>query len=175
MKTFFKAKFALFPLAVFITLIAYASATVAVTAGFAAALVVCALRLYSGQIKNFEIAVLIVLATLAAGMVAAPGAVSPIAIPLAFVGFSIYALATVVLRRPWTAEFSRAAYPHATENPLFIRINMIISSMWAALFLLLALAHLLRAGPAVTYGIVVAGGLASVYGPRLLGSKSDGT
>jgi hypothetical protein len=45
---------------------------------------------------------------------------------------------------------------------------MILSALWAALFVLLALAHMLSAGIIVTYGIVVAGGLASIFGPRIL-------
>jgi hypothetical protein len=171
MKTFFKAKFALFPLAVFITLIAYVSPTIAVTAGFAVALIVCAWRLYSGHIKNFEVAVLAVFTALATGVFIAPGLVGPVAISLAFVGFSTYALASVVLRRPWTSEFSSAAYPQAGASPLFIRINMILSALWAVLFLLLALAHMLSAGIVVTYGIVVAGALASIFGPRILGTR----
>jgi hypothetical protein len=125
MKTFFRAKFALFPLAVFITLIGYVSPALAISVGLAVALIVCAWRVYSGQIKNFELAVLVVFAALSTGVSLAPDRVGPLAIPLAFIGFSIYAFGTVVLRRPWTIEFSRAAYPHDTEKPLFIRINML--------------------------------------------------
>jgi len=166
-KTFFRVKFALFPLAVFITLIAYVSSTIAITSGFSVALVVCAWRLYSGQIKNFEIAVLAVFAALAVGIFLAPGLVGPVAIPLAFAGFSAYAVTTVLLRQPWTSEFSRAAYPQqAGDSPLFVRINMILSALWALLFLLLALAHMLSAGLIVTYGIVVVGAFASIFGPR---------
>jgi len=167
-KTFFRAKFALFPLAVFITLIAYVSPTIAITTGFAVALVVCAWRFYSGQIKNFEVAVLAVFTALASGVFLAPGLVGPVAIPLAFIGFTAYAVATVVRRQPWTSEFSRAAYPQAGDSPLFSRINMILSALWAVLFLLLALAHMLSAGLIVTYGIVVVGAFASIVGPRML-------
>jgi hypothetical protein len=47
---------------------------------------------------------------------------------------------------------------------------MILSGLWAVLFLLLALAHMLSAGVVVTYGIVVAGALASIFGPKILGT-----
>ncbi|MGZ3311088.1 MAG: amine oxidase, partial [Xanthobacteraceae bacterium] len=67
--------------------------------------------------------------------------------------------------RPWTAEFSRAAYPGADENPVFVLVNMILSALWGGLFLLLALAHAWKAGGIVTTGIVVVGAVASILGP----------
>ena len=77
--------------------------------------------------------------------------------PLAFIGLGLFSIATVLSGRPWTAEFSRAAYPGADENPVFVLVNMILSALWGVLFLLLALAHALKAGGIVTTGIVVVG------------------
>ena len=51
---------------------------------------------------------------------------------------------------------------------MFVLVNMILSALWGVLFLLLALAHALKAGGLVTTGIVVAGAVASILGPGFL-------
>jgi phytoene dehydrogenase-like protein len=168
MKTFFTVKFALLPIAIFIFLIIRGMPAAAIGAGFVAALIVCAWRLYVRDIKTLEIATLAILGALAGGALLAPDFVIGHAVPLAFAGLGVFAIATVVLRRPWTAEFSRAAYPGAAADPLFVSVNMILSALWGVLFLLLALAHALKAGGIVTTGIVVAGALASILGPKFL-------
>ena len=87
---------------------------------------------------------------------------------LAFFGLGVFASASVIWRRPWTAEFSRADYSGAAASPIFTSINMIISGIWAALFLLLALAGAVKAGFAVTAAIVVVGAVTSIFTPVLL-------
>lgn len=168
MKTFFTVKFALLPIAIFIFLLVRGMPAAAIAAGFIVSAAVCVWRRAAGELKNLEIATLAIFAALAAGMFLSPSLVAREAIPLAFVGLALYAIVTVILRKPWTAEFSRAAYAEATRDPLFLSINMLLSALWAALFLLLALAHDLKAGGLVTTAIVFFGAVASIVGPRFL-------
>lgn len=168
MKTFFTVKFALLPIAIFIFLIIRGMPAAAIGAGFIVALIVCAWRLYVRDIKTLEIATLAILGALAGGALLAPDFVIGHAVPLAFAGLGVFAIVTVVLRKPWTAEFSRAAYPGAAADPLFVSVNMILSALWGVLFLLLALAHAWKAGGLVTTGIVVAGAVASILGPGFM-------
>ena len=168
MKTFFTVKFALLPIAIFVFLIVRGMPAAAIGGGFVVALIVCAWRLYARDIKMLEIAALVIFSALAAGMFLARDVVVPNAVPLGFIGLGLFSIATVFLGRPWTAEFSRAAYPGADENPVFVLVNMILSALWGVLFLLLALAHALKAGGIVTTGIVVAGAVASILGPGFL-------
>jgi phytoene dehydrogenase-like protein len=168
MKTFFTVKFALLPIAVFVFLIVRGMPAAAIGAGFAVALIVCAWRLYVHDIKTLEVAALAIFGALACGILVAHDVVAANAVPLAFAWLGVFSIATVLLRKPWTAEFSRAAYPGAEENPVFVLVNMILSGLWGVLFLLLALAHALRAGSIVTTAIVLAGAAASILGPRFL-------
>jgi phytoene dehydrogenase-like protein len=168
MKTFFTVKFALLPLAIFVFLIVRGMPAAAIGAGFIVALIVCAWRLHARDIKSLEIAALAIFGALAAGLLVAPHFVVGNAVPLAFAGLGLFSIATVLLRRPWTAEFSRTAYPEAVDNPLFALVNMILTGLWGVLFLLLALAHAQKAGAGVTTAIVVAGALASILGPQFL-------
>ena len=174
MKTFFTVKFALLPIAIFVFLIVRGMPAAAIGAGFVVALIVCAWRLYARDIKMLEIAALAIFGALAAGMFLARDVVVANAVPLAFVGLGVFSIATVLSGRPWTAEFSRAAYPGADENPVFVLVNMILSALWGVLFLLLALAHALKAGGIVTTGIVVVGAVASILGPGFLVADGAG-
>jgi phytoene dehydrogenase-like protein len=168
MKTFATVKLALLPIAIFILLTIRGMPAAAIGAGFIAALLVCAWRLYVRDIRTLEIAMLAILGALAGGMLLAPDFVVDHAVPLAFAGLALFAIATVVVRKPWTAEFSRAAYPEAFADPLFLSVNMILSALWGGLFLLLALAEVWKAGGFVVIGIVAAGAVASILGPGFL-------
>jgi hypothetical protein len=131
MKTFFTVKFALLPIAVFVFLIVRGAPAAAIGAGFMVSGVVCAWRLYAREIKSLEIATFAIFGALAAGIFLARDFVVAEALPLSFVGLGVFSLVTVALRKPWTAEFSRAAYPDAADNPVFILVNMILSALWA--------------------------------------------
>jgi phytoene dehydrogenase-like protein len=144
MKTFFTVKFALLPIAIFVFLIVRGIPAAAIGAGFIVALIVCAWRLYVRDIKTLEIATLVIFGALAAGLLFARDVVVTNAVPLAFAGLGVFSIATVLLRKPWTAEFSRAAYPEAAESPIFVLVNMILSALWGALFLLLGPRFLVR-------------------------------
>jgi len=126
------------------------------------------LALLYGEIKTLEIVVLAIFAALTTAYCVRADFIAAHAIPLSFLALSFFALTTVVLRRPWTAEFSRAAYPDAAGSPIFISVNMILSALWGALFVLLALAYSWKLGSIVTTGIVVVGAIATVFGPKFM-------
>ena len=128
MKTFFTVKFALLPIAIFVFLIVQGMPAAAIGAGFVVALIVCAWRLHVRDIKTLEIATLAIFGALAAGLLFARDVVVTNAVPLAFTGLGVFSIVTVSLRKPWTAEFSRAAYPEAAESPIFVLVNMILSA-----------------------------------------------
>jgi all-trans-retinol 13,14-reductase len=168
MKTFVNVNFALLPLAIFSILLATTTPATAIYAALIVSMIICAWRLASGLRRLLEFAMLAIFASLTIGFHLFPTAVGANALALAFAELGAFAIATVAMRRPWTAEFSGADYPGAASNPIFVSVNMIVSGIWGVLFLLLALAGLLKAGTAVTIAIVVFGAVASTLGPKFL-------
>lgn len=65
---------------------------------------------------------------------------------------ALIALGSLIVRRPFTLGLARQSMPReAWDNPLFLRVNVIISAVWAAAFTagclaLVALAHSSAAG-----------------------------
>jgi hypothetical protein len=167
--TFFSVKLTLLPLAVFIALVAggwpMLACLVALTISF---IVAFWRRLGSGKIRNLEWTVVAIFGALTVAVLLLPDVFKPHVAPLAFVALAAYATATVLLRRPWTMEFSRAAYLESANTPVFMRINMILSTLWAVLFLLIAVDFAFHGGFIAKSAIVGIGAAASVYGPNLL-------
>jgi len=168
MKTFLNVNLALLPFAIFAILVARGTPAIAIDAGLVASLLIGAWRLYRRQLKILELAALSIFGLLTVAVLLLPDFVGAQATALALLGLGLFAAATVVLRQPWTAEFSRADYPNAASNPIFVSVNMILSGIWAALFLLLALASALKAGLSVTIAIILVGTVTSIFGPKLL-------
>jgi len=54
------------------------------------------------------------------------------------------------------------------ESPIFEAVNIALSGTWGLLFLLLALAHMLRTSALSTTAVIVAGALISIFAPKLL-------
>src|SRR5512138_3136856 len=113
MSTFLNVNFALLPIAIFSVLFARGMPEVAVRAGFLASVVIATWRAYRSEARMLEYAILLIFAALAFGVFLWPHSVAAQALPLVFAGLGVFALGTVLLRRPWTLEFSRAA--HAGE------------------------------------------------------------
>lgn len=76
--------------------------------------------------------------------------------------------ASVALGRPWTMLFSRAQWTGTHRDPLFLRVNAIMSGSWAAMFLYLAAVRALQAPPAASWHPLVAASLLSVVLPAFL-------
>ncbi len=168
MKTFITVKFALAPFVVFWALLGLSTPGAALAAGLVLSMAGSVWRFHRREIKSLEIGGLAIFASLGLAYVIAPQFVGANALPLSFIGLGLVALATVAWRKPWTADYSRAAFAQAAESPIFQAVNMALSGLWGVLFLLIAAAHMLHAGPWITTGIVVAGALISIFGPKLL-------
>ncbi len=167
-KTFFTVKFALAPFVVFWALLDFASPGTAIAAGLILALAGGAWRWHRREIKNLEIGGLAIFLGLGLANLIAPQWTGTQAASLSFVGLGLVCLVTVALRKPWTADYSRAAFAEAAESPIFQAVNMALSALWGVLFLLLALARTLQAGVLLTTAIVVIGALISIFGPKLM-------
>ena len=72
------------------------------------------------------------------------------------------------MKRPWTADYSRAAFAAELASPVFFLVNMMISGLWAALFLVDSAILALQLGGLATTAVFVFGALASIYGPNAL-------
>jgi hypothetical protein len=167
-KTFLTVKFALLPLAIFIALVTYGWPVLACMVALTVSFIVALWRLNSGEIKNLELAMVLIFGALTVVALVLPNVFKAQAVPLAFGALAVYATVTVILRRPWTMEFSRAAYLESANSSVFMRINMLLSSLWAILFLLIAIDSAFHSGFVGKSAIVGLGAAASVYGPNFL-------
>ena len=168
MKTFFTVKFALAPFVVFWLLLDLAPPGTAIAAGLILSIAGSAWRWYRREIKSLEIGGLAIFLGLGLADLIAPQWAAANAASLSFTGLGLVCLATVALRKPWTADYSRAAFAEAAETPIFQAVNMALSGLWGVLFLLIALARTLQASALLTTAIAVIGALISIFGPKLL-------
>jgi phytoene dehydrogenase-like protein len=168
MKTFLAIQLALAPFAAFWFLIAFATPATAIAAGLLSSAAWCAWRLYRHEITSLEIGGFATFLVLGTAQLLAPATLGANALPLSFAGLGLVCLLTVAWTKPWTADYSRAAFADVAGTPVFQAVNMALSGLWGALFMLLALAHGLHAGPAFTAAIVVSGAIVSIFGPRLI-------
>ena len=76
--------------------------------------------------------------------------------------------ASVALGRPWTAAFSALEWPAEESRAVFLRINSIMSALWAAIFLGLGVARFFALPSAAYWAPVAVGAALSVVLPRLL-------
>lgn len=166
MKTFLTIKFALLPYLAFYALLGWHRPGAAILVGLGLILALGVWRATRREIFVFELGTLLLFATLGGAFLIAPAAVSAAALWLALAGQGVIALASLVLRRPWTADYARAAYPEAAGTPQFYLINAAISGLWGILFLLLAACRYAALSPIVPGAIVAFGALISIFGPR---------
>jgi phytoene dehydrogenase-like protein len=168
MKTFIAAQIGLAPLAAFWLLLGFGSPGAAITVGLAASLAMTAWRWTRREVYLIEIGALACFGVMAAIDLAAPAFFAGAALWLSFVGLGLTALVSVVIQRPWTADYSRAAFAAESASPLFLVVNMLISGLWAVLFLLDAVILALKLGGLATTAVFVFGAVASIYGPKAL-------
>jgi len=115
----------------------------------------------------FELALGLALASIAGIHLAAPD-LAPHSHAILLGALAAGAGLSVVLRRPWTSEFSAGQFAGASSSPLFQAINKAISGLWAVLFAWLAAAAFLKLPAAASWGPVALGAIASVMGPKIL-------
>ncbi len=168
MKTFLIVKAALLPLPIYLLSLWLG----APFAGAAVSLVyalVWALVAHKGTVPPpFELALI---GGLGAVLLAHVGSIAPLvdaanAILLAFLALG--AAVSVIIGRPWTAEFSAGEFKGASRSRLFQEINTLLSGLWAIIFAWLALASGLQLGALAHWLPVGLGALISVIGPKLL-------
>jgi len=167
MRTFLTVKFTLIPYAVLFALLAQGRSGWAFASAFGLTAALEAWRLARREYFILELGSLALFAILGLAYLVAPQAVAHNALWLSFAGLGVIALAGLAFRRPWTADYSRAAYPENADTPQFFAINALLSGLWGVLFLALAFARYLAA-PGWTTALMVAGGaLVSIFGPKL--------
>jgi len=167
MKAFMRATHLLLPLPVYLIATALGQPLAGALAGLALAMASGVCR-HGARLPPFELGLVAGLAaavaSLATGLIVRPAAGEA----LVMVGLAAGAAASLVQRRPWTTAFSAYGYGGAAGTPLFVQINMLISSLWAGLFAWLGLAAALALGPALQWGPLAVGGLASILLPPVL-------
>jgi phytoene dehydrogenase-like protein len=167
-KTLIVVHLGLAPLIAFWTLVGFASPGLALTAGLGVSLAMSVWRWTRREAFVLEIGALATFVIMAAIDLAAPAIFAASALPLSFAGLGATALVSVVIRRPWTADYSRAAFAAESASPLFFVVNMLISGLWAVLFLLDAAILALHLGGFATVAMFAFGAAASIYGPTAL-------
>ena len=75
---------------------------------------------------------------------------------------------SVILGRPWTAVFSASQWSGASGDPLFMRVNSIMSALWAGMFVYLPAARFLDLPPAAHWMPLAAATAVSVFLPHAL-------
>ena len=87
---------------------------------------------------------------------------------LLFGALAAGAMASLAIRRPWTAESATSDYPGMVDMPLFKTINMQMSGLWAAIFAWLALTSIIGTPAWLHWGPLLLGAAASAIAPRLM-------
>lgn len=166
MKIFIAVKLALLPFVVFWALLAADQAAWAVWAALALALAGQAWRLARRQWMPLETGGLVLFAALALAQLAAPGWLAGNALWLSYCGLGIISLVSLAIGRPWTADYSRLAYPNTAATPQFRLINAAMTGLWGGLFVAIGLCRYFVVPEAIITGIVIAGTLISIFGPK---------
>ncbi len=157
------------PLTAFWTLAGFGHDGVAAAAGLGTSLALNAFRLSRGDLKRIELAALGFLVAFNAALLAGISVIIENGSQLAFVVLGITAAITVLQRKPWSADYSRADWPEALhQTRRFIAVNMVMSGIWAAIFLFIPLANVLAVPSLLTTVIVFTAGIASFFAPNLL-------
>ena len=168
MRTFLVVHLGLAPLIVFWLALGVAAPDAAIALGLSASIALGAWRLSRREFVILEIGSLASFLAMGALALAAPAFFAGAALWLSFAGLGLTALASVALRRPWTADYSRAAFAAELASPLFLVVNMLISGLWGILFLADALVLALHAGAFATTALFAFGALVSIFGPKYI-------
>jgi phytoene dehydrogenase-like protein len=166
-KTFLIVNLGLAPLIVFWVLLGFASPGAAVAVGIAGSIALGAWRLARGEFFILEVGGLATFLVMGALALAAPAFFAGAALWLSFAGLGLTAMVSVAIRRPWTSDYSRAAFAAESESPLFELVNMLISGLWGVLFLADAAVIALRAGGLATTALFAFGAVVSIFGPKV--------
>jgi all-trans-retinol 13,14-reductase len=167
MKIFFTVKLALIPFVLFWALLGAGHAEWAIWSGLGLSLAGNLWRAWRHDLVVLEAGGLLLFALLALAWLISADWAAANALWLSFAGLGAISLLSVTFGRPWTADYSRAAYPANAATPQFRIINAAMTGLWGVLFLVLGLCRWSGVPEWVTTGIVIAGALISIFGPRL--------
>lgn len=167
-RTFLSAQLGLGPFVLYWIALATLGAGPAVELGLLASLALLAWRSRSGELRFLETGGALAFAGLALIDLLSPTVFAPAALWLSFAALGLIALASVAVGKPWTSDYSRAAYAEESGSPVFHLVNMALSGLWGVLFLLDAAALAAHLGSFVTGGLFVFGALVSIFGPRFV-------
>ncbi|NVN88385.1 MAG: FAD-dependent oxidoreductase [Rhodopseudomonas sp.] len=167
MKTFLTVKLVLVPFALFWALLAAHHPDWAIWSGLALSLAGTAWRVARRELFLLEAGGLALFVLLGNAELVSPKSTAANALWLSFTGLGAISLLSVLIGRPWTADYARAAYPDNAGTPQFFVINAAITWLWGVLFLAIAACRYFNASPWIVTAIVVAGALISIFGPKL--------
>jgi phytoene dehydrogenase-like protein len=167
MKTFFTVQFALLPFAAFWALLAAHHPDWAIWSGLALSLIGNFLRAWRRDFLVLEAGGLVLFALIGLAQLISADWTAANALWVSFAGLSAISLTSVLFGRPWTADYSRAAYPDNAGTPQFVIINAAMTALWGVLFLAIGICRWSGISEWVTASIVVAGTLISIFGPQL--------
>ena len=167
MRIFLTVKVALAPFIVFWALLGAHHPAAAIAAGLALSLLGNGWRAWHRDLMVLEIGGLLLFVLLILAQLASADWTAANALWLSFAGLGALSLLSVAFGHPWTADYSRAAYPDNASTPQFRMINAAITALWGILFVAIGCCRWLGASAWITSAIVVIGALASIFGPRL--------
>ncbi|CCE00597.1 NAD(P)/FAD-dependent oxidoreductase [Bradyrhizobium sp. STM 3809] len=166
MKVFLIVKLALLPFVVFWALLGWQQPAWAVWSALALSLVANVWRASRSEIAVLELGSLALFVLLAIANDVAPNWTAGNALWLSFAGLGVISFVSLVVGRPWTADYSRASYADSAATPQFQLINMLMTGLWGVLFLVLGLCRWAGVSSWITTAIVAGGALVSIFGPR---------
>lgn len=168
MNTFLSATLGLLPLILFWTLSGFGTPAVGLALGLAGAVLLIVWRARTEGVRLLEVAVLATLVLIAIAFLAAPDLARLRAVAASFAAMGVFFLATVAAGRPWTADYSRAAFGPVAKDKAFLQINALISGVWGLVFVVYA-AGLHLGWPIWTLiAVTIAAKAATIVGPGLL-------
>ena len=167
MRTFLTVKFALIPFATFWALLAVHRPILAIGGAIAISAIGNIWNASKHKVFVLEAGGLALFALIAIGEFLAPGWAERNALWASLAGLGAISFLSLAIRRPWTAEYSRAAYPDSADAPQFRAINWALTAFWGCLFSILAACRYFGVSDAITTGLVLFGASISIVGPRL--------
>lgn len=165
MKTFLIVKLSLIPAIIFWTLAGWGRTPLGLDLGAALGLVFVIWNMRAGRSRPMETAMF---AFMAAGALLGHAGypLGENAVTLSFVVQGLVGFWTCLVGRPWTQDYAALERPEASETRLFTVINMALSGLWSALFLVMALCRYFDAPGWASGGLVAFGALVSILGPK---------
>ena len=126
MRTFLAANLGLGAFALFWILIAFVGTEPATLVGLALSLALTLWRARNREFRTLEAGGLLLFAALEVALRIGATLSKADAVALSFAGLGALALVSVALKKPWTAEYSRAAFAAEAASPLFQLVNQIL-------------------------------------------------